>query len=166
MNQLRKFGAWLWLNKERMILGVLVLFLCYRVYVIMGEVDFDEGEGPDINPPRAGGFVDRPQTPPPIPRVPPGGAVASLANKNLLSYVAGLETNSEDEIVTGLTLISIGESNGEPNARIRSRGGRRTRSKKEGDKVGGWIIERIREEEDSVDVRHEATGQIARLVLK
>ena len=159
MNKIRKFGAWLWLNKERMILGVLVILLCYRVYaILMGEVDL--GDDNVINP-TASGLGSSP-IPPPIPRVQPGGAIVTLVNKNPLSYVAGLETDADDKIRTYLTLVSITSVDDEPRARIRPRGGR-PRSRKVGDQVDNWIISRIRE--DSVEVRHALTGQLATLTV-
>ena len=160
MNKIRKFGAWLWLNKERMILGVLVILLCYRVYaILMGEVDLGDD---NVITPTASGPVGSPLIPPSTPRVPPGGAVVSLVNKNPLSYVAGLETDADGEIRTYLTLVSITSVDDEPRARIRPRGGR-PRSRKVGDQVDNWIISRIRE--DSVEVRHALTGQLATLTV-
>lgn len=43
MNRLRKIARWLWLSKERMVLAVMVGFLCYRVYQVMYPETTGEG---------------------------------------------------------------------------------------------------------------------------
>ncbi len=73
MNRLRKIGNWLWLNKERMVLAVMVGFLIFRVYTVVSPAA-DEKEG-QIPPPPTDKIPDDanlpgdPPPPPPPPRL-------------------------------------------------------------------------------------------------
>ncbi len=68
MNRLRKIGLWIWLNKERMVLAVMVGFLIFRVY----QVVYPPSDGPtdDVIPPPGRTIpndVPTPGLPPPVP---------------------------------------------------------------------------------------------------
>jgi hypothetical protein len=39
---LRKIGDWAWVNKERLVLAVLVLFLAYRIYTVLNPSTLEE----------------------------------------------------------------------------------------------------------------------------
>lgn len=63
MNWLRKIGNWLWLNKERMVLAVMVAVLVFRVYQVLNPPPLqvgkpyripgspEDGIGPGLPPP-------------------------------------------------------------------------------------------------------------------
>jgi hypothetical protein len=157
VNKLRKFGAWLWLNKERMLLGVLVGFLCYRVYVIMDDVEIEMNI--QIVPPRASGNVGLDDAIPPIaPTAPPGAPLTSLATRNPFLYRPGAAINSDGEMEIDITLVDAPkvDRNGDLKARIKPRKGR-TKFYTEGKTVRKWIIKEIRE--DSVLIEHEDTRE-------
>jgi hypothetical protein len=64
-SKLRKFGLWVWGQKEKMFLGVLLVVLCFRVYVVL------------INPPDASALDEKPKAPPVKPTpgaLPPAAA--------------------------------------------------------------------------------------------
>ncbi|HOF41530.1 MAG TPA: hypothetical protein PLD73_15780 [Candidatus Hydrogenedentes bacterium] len=42
MDILRKLGDWGWMNKERLVLAILVIFLIYRIYVVMNPTTIEE----------------------------------------------------------------------------------------------------------------------------
>lgn len=72
MNRIRKIANWLWLNKERMVLAVMVGFLIFRVYQVVSPASGEENKRmprppgnelpDDANPP------GDPPPPPPPPR--------------------------------------------------------------------------------------------------
>ena len=162
MNNLRKFGAWLWLNKERMILGVLVGFLCFRVYVIGREATIEEREGIRVIPPSPRGSVDTPQVPPPIPAVPTGAPVLSLATKSPFGYQPGVKT-VDGVLDHDLTLVSVGPSRqGVITARIK-KGRSRIKGYEVGEKVGDWEVVRIREDEQTVTISNFGQEVVLRI---
>lgn len=64
MNFLRKIGAWLWLNKERMVLAVMVCILIFRVYTVLNPKI--ENDKPLPTPPEKEPIVDVPVPPGPV----------------------------------------------------------------------------------------------------
>ncbi len=42
MDILRKIGDWAWINKERLVLAILVIFLGYRIYAVMNPTTIEE----------------------------------------------------------------------------------------------------------------------------
>lgn len=42
MDKLRKIGEWMWQNKERLVLAVLIAFFCYRLYGVVYPEKVDE----------------------------------------------------------------------------------------------------------------------------
>jgi len=39
---LRKIGDWAWVNKERLVLAILVVFLVYRIYAVLNPTTIEE----------------------------------------------------------------------------------------------------------------------------
>jgi hypothetical protein len=157
VDKLRKFGAWLWLNKERMLLGVLVGFLCYRVWVIMEDVIIETND--QVVPPRASGNVGLGDAIPPIaPTAAPGAALTSLGTRSPFLYRPGVAINSDGEAELDITLVDAPkvDRNGDLKARIKPGKGR-TKSYAVGKEVRKWIIIEIRE--DSVLVEHADTQE-------
>ena len=157
MDKLRKFGAWLWLNKERMLLGVLVGFLCYRVYVVMEPQKFD---AKDFRPPGNSGNVGLGDALPPIaPSAPPGAPLTSLGTRNPFLYRQGAATDSDGETVLDIMLVEAPkvDRDGDLRARIKPRERGRTKTYFVGKQVRKWMINEIRE--DSVLIEHVDTGE-------
>jgi len=67
VNKFRKIARWFWLSKERMVLGVMVIVLCFRVYQVLypppdiaGDIFLPPGNSLPLD-------VKTPGTPPRIP---------------------------------------------------------------------------------------------------
>jgi hypothetical protein len=68
VNRIRKIGNWLWLNKERLVLAVMVCFLVLRVYQVVSPQE----AGPTARPYPLPGKELPPDSPPPgLPPAPP-----------------------------------------------------------------------------------------------
>jgi hypothetical protein len=159
VDKIRKFGAWLWLNKERMVFGVLALVLCFRVYVVI-EGSEPEEEGPVFVPPDSSGPVpDIVGHPPPIPVVKPGAPLYSISSNTPFSYRPGAKRDESGELKIDIELLKImpaGRGGSGFQTRMKSPTGKRV-FRKEGDKIGDWMIDRI--EEESVEVTNTVTGK-------
>lgn len=87
MNRIRKIGNWIWLNKERMVLAVMVGFLIFRVYqVVYPDTPV---EGNDLVPypsKELGDDVDRPGVPPSLPPAPRMDDWSRLWRLNPMNY--------------------------------------------------------------------------------
>jgi hypothetical protein len=163
VDKIRKFGAWLWLNKERMVFAVLALFLCFRVYVVIEVSDPEPGKNDEDNvvilPPEPSGPVpDIPDVPPLIPVIPDGTPLYSISSNNPFSYIKGAERDESGELKIDIELLEITPERGGSGfrARMKSPTGRR-RIYKEGMEIGDWMVDRI--EKDSVAVTNTVTGK-------
>jgi hypothetical protein len=118
VDKLRKAAEMLWLNKERLVLVVMVCILCFQVYKVLypekkaaGELPMRPQSGaPEVPQPTAG----------PGPTI--GGDYLSLSRRNPFSYYSGRkqggDSTSEQEVV--LKLINIQEQSAGPRARIQT----------------------------------------------
>lgn len=74
LDKVRKIGQWLWLNKERIVLGVMIAVFAYRVYVVAYPQDTIEQLPPFARPssavePFVGDPAAEPMPPPPPPPI-------------------------------------------------------------------------------------------------
>ena len=69
MNKLRKIAGWFWIGKERMVLAVMVVVLCFRVYQVLYPPPPETG-GANFQPPGNSLPLDV-KTPGIPPRIPP-----------------------------------------------------------------------------------------------
>lgn len=92
MDKLRKIGLWLWQNKERLVLGLLVVVLSYRVYKVVSE----QPEPPKLPEPPMGGTFKAPDLPGPPP--PPATEnYSSLHSRNPFWYYSNPPTGSDSQ---------------------------------------------------------------------
>lgn len=100
VDKLRKFGEFLWLNKERFILVVMVAILCFQVYKVLYPDEKPRGISPV--PPRSidentEGFT-APPIPPDKPTITISGDYVSLFRRNPFWFFSGRNqrnTNSD-----------------------------------------------------------------------
>ena len=147
MNILRKIAQWIWLNKERMVLAVMVIFLIYRVYeVVNPEV---EQVAENYRPPEPRGNIGVTVPPPlkPLPTPPP-----DMTRRHPFVWIGvnqGPGGNDEGPDVD-LRLLQIMENRGEWRARIRSQV--KTYWVSEGEKLESWEVIEINPDEETVVV--------------
>lgn len=120
MDRLRKIGKWLWLNKERLILVVMLVYLGMRVYKVFEPIQDVEKlvKAPGNALPE--GVV--PPSPPEgrPPRRPPG-QYSTLVNRNPFFFHATTARSSQDEERWNITLLQLQEPvPGKLRARIRT----------------------------------------------
>lgn len=120
MNAIRKIGAWLWNSKERMVLAVMVVVLCYRVYQVVNPPLDDENQPvftPPSNDPK--GIVP-PPPPPPVPFAPPTENWSLIWRRSSWQWQPRTDRrdqNAEAELSINLELLDIMEL---PNGRVRA----------------------------------------------
>lgn len=125
VDKLRKFGEFLWLNKERFILVVMVAILCFQVYKVLYPDEKPRGVTP--MPPRAineetEGFTT-PPLPPDRPVITISGEYASLFRRNPFWFFSGRnQRGSGSEISdTEIALLDIQVTpEGERRAQLRT----------------------------------------------
>lgn len=166
MDKLRKILIVIWLAKERIVLLLMVGFLCYRVWMVFQEADGGENTVPPPRPPVVDGAVDA-SMPPPEPRRPVAPPTSQLQRSNpfwLFSRPgASTEaTGSTEEALPEMTLLSVQDMRGTPRARIRSG---TSRWYTQGMAIGktGFIVGQIDVAAATVEVENPNTGQ--RVVL-
>jgi hypothetical protein len=154
VNRLRKIAKWLWLGKERMVLAVMVGFLCYRVY----QVVFPREDGTHIETPPIAKTTPPPpeflpgDPPPPPPRRTPE-IWASLYTRNMFVYrSSGGGTQGTDDQGSELRLLRIVPGN-PPRAQIQS--GPNRKFYLAGDQFESYQVLEINVEEGTVIVYAE-----------
>jgi hypothetical protein len=156
VEKIRKIGQWVWLNKERMVFLVMVIILCWRVYIVVKPpVPVD-----DVNPPQpsAQRQMDVPPLPPtPDPRVtpPPTAPLKRVDPFWYWSSQVGEDTGEEGDL--GIELESILPTPTGPMARLKTKGGR-ARAYREGEQFENYIVRRIDADAGEVEVYDESTG--------
>ncbi len=157
MNRVRKIGQWLWFNKERMVLVIMVGVLCYQVWEVVSP---PEGpEVPNYSPP-TGGNVQTPIPPPPPAGLGVPPATAELERRNMFTWFPPQEAGGEEEQEIELNIRLVGIR---PNpvgdgciAEIRTG---RTNYVEEGDTFEQFQVISIDCEEEIVVVFAEALGR-------
>ncbi len=154
VDKLRKAFGWIWYNKERMVLVVMVAILCYRVYQVMNP---PPEEGPTHYPPP---ITDTAQIPAEaMPPVPPEtvpidvpGNYSNLYRQNPFWYHSGDRARSEDKALTpedlDIELLAIREVSGRWRAQLRTQTTRAWYD--EGEEFEEFVLEQINPEQQSV----------------
>jgi hypothetical protein len=109
VDKLRKTGLWLFHNKERMFLFIMVGILCYRIYVVV--IPEPPEQAPAVTAPSENVPAG---TMPPVPEMRPPmdvpGNYTQLYNSNPFWYHAGKANQDKGEISAadlGITLLDI-----------------------------------------------------------
>lgn len=123
MNAIRKIGAWFWNTKERMVLAVMVIILCYRVYQVLNPV-IDDFKRTPKNPGKVLPEEVEPDEPPNPPRAVPTEDWSIIWKRPLWLWqprVDRRDINSAIEQSVNLQLMDIKEvSDGVYRVKIRS----------------------------------------------
>lgn len=99
MDKLRKIGLWIWYNKERMVLAVMFIALCYQVYKVWNPEPIENTTFPPPPDPDPEGKVDIPQPPPPLPPNPWSEPTNLLRNPfTRVGGASGGTTQGEEDI--------------------------------------------------------------------
>jgi len=125
-DKLRKFVRFVWLIKERLVLAVMVVFLCQRVYRVLNPGDPPQQ---DPLPPPKRTLEDLPPEelppePPPVPPIDIPGTYSSLVKRNPFWYYGGQGGQTDDEVSAadlGLALIDIKPLGGRVRVRLQTR---------------------------------------------
>ncbi|MBI2432632.1 MAG: hypothetical protein HYV26_07165 [Candidatus Hydrogenedentes bacterium] len=160
VDKLRKIAAWVWLNKERMVLLIAVGILCYRVYEVIFPPPPEEPK--PTNPPKnelpaPGPETEKllPPSPPPRPPIDAPDDYASLYRRNPFSYSSagggGATEVKEDELDIALLNIQPGNDG----ARAQLRAGAAKKWYKEGEPFQGYVLEDIDVDAKTVTIYSE-----------
>jgi hypothetical protein len=130
MDKLRKIGLWLWYNKERMVLIVMVVLLAYRVYGIMypaPQQTYKRIPQPQLALPEDGEErkdLGLPSAPPIQPPTGVPGTYTSLFERNPFWYYSSQAKQEQGETVQAadlnIKLVDIQDVGGKPRARLRT----------------------------------------------
>jgi len=157
--RLRKFGQWLWLNKERMVFLIMVGVLCWRVYQVVFPVPPEDAPvystpspNREMAVPQPEGVVFEPPAPPP--------PASPLLNANPFWYFAqqseGGGAAGEDRV--DVQLHGIMETPKGPVARIQA-GAARAQPFQAGEKFMTFTVMDINVDAGEVEVYDESTGE-------
>jgi hypothetical protein len=156
VNKVRKFGQWLWNNKERMVFAIMVAVLAWRVYQVVNPAPPENA--PTYAVPRSGA-VDVPY-PPDRPRPEVAPPLRPLTRANPFWYhanPAGSGADGEDE-GPDMVLDSIQMTPRGPIAMIKVSGDRARKFEK-GDKASTFEVLEIDPEGGVVIVYDESQGK-------
>jgi hypothetical protein len=155
VNSIRKIGRWFWLNKERMILVIMVCILCYRVYQIIYPPPKPQEK--QYRPPVKEVAEDqRPPLPPPPPPMLIPGAYASLHRQNPFWYYSREASDKQREVTgkdLGITLLNVRRVGETWRAQLRTQS--TTRWYNEGEEFEQFVLERVNPEEKTVVIYSE-----------
>ncbi|MBN2311746.1 MAG: hypothetical protein JXR94_22395 [Candidatus Hydrogenedentes bacterium] len=157
MEKLHKIGTWVWLNKEKVVLVVLILVFCYRVYKVVdpeeaAPLDIPKApkalpSGPEAPPPGADFPGD-----PPLPPAPPIAVPASRFAESNPFTIYGTTEHDEDQGPRRPEMRLVGIRpfpDGKPRAEIITRGTKPKRYK-EGEAFETYRLESIDEASGSI----------------
>lgn len=134
MDKLQKIGNWIWYNKERMILVVMVLVLAYRVYEVLNPPP--PRQWPPLASPRtqlpddeeSRQMLGLPGSPPPRPGIALPGDYVSFFDNNPFWYHSGTARQDTGADTRGadlnIQLLDVQVVRGTPRARLSTPGGR------------------------------------------
>ena len=158
MEKLRKIFVWIWKAKERLLLVVMVCFLCYRVYTVINPVPDDSTILPRYPSDSVSeDEIDIPLTPPRPPKDEQAESWRSLMHRNM--FVFSLITSNSTSADLGddydIKLLSIqDQGNGKYRARIKE-GNDRARSYGEGAKFSTYELIEIDPDTDCCNLYSE-----------
>ena len=162
VDKLRKVGLWFWLNKERMILVVMVCLLGYRVYAVLypPPPENDAFLAPPSTPdPETLEPEVKPPEPPPRPRDGGPGDYANLTRKNPFWYYStqGDTADEEEDACAGISLVGFQQGGDNWMAQLRTRA--TTRWYSEGDQFEEFTLLSIDGNGGTVRVYSELVGE-------
>jgi hypothetical protein len=168
MEKLYKVGQWLWRNKERMVLVILVFVLAYQVFqVVQHKPD------PTLQVPRAGTIRDTPPdtipSPEPFVSTPTGKDYAGLNQRNPFWVYSSTgekkdasgTTEAADPAIRLLNIQALPD--GGHTARIQTQG---TQWYKEGEQFESYKLLKIDAENRQVEVYSEKLGKSITLKIQ
>ena len=164
MDKLRKIGQWIWRNKERMVLVIMVGVLIYQVTAVVFP---DEIPTPKMHTPPTAGSIVAP-TPPVQPAPPPlPPSMSALVSKNpFWVYGSTSTTNATGEEDAGIQLVSLTKTpDGKWMARLRTKS-TNNRWYREGDSFETFVLRSIDGEGQAVVVYSEKLGKDVTLTLQ
>lgn len=162
MDKLRKVVEWIWLHKEQMVLGVMVIVLCWHVYKVVNP---EPPEPPAVHPrprslevselePEDRELLGLPPPPPPPPEPPRYSDWQSLKTKNPFTVTGAVGDAPPTEDRPDISLLSIMKwRDGSLRAQIRTAS--TTDWYGEGDQFESYQLLGIDEEAQTVEIYSE-----------
>ena len=169
VDKARKIAIWLWENKERAVLGVMVVFLGYRLFLMINPPEPPPPPSPVRPSPSGEVAVPEPELTPPRPDRPSYDRDA-LVNRNPFwtnpygRDVTAQRRREEPEEAPAVE-ISLDRITEMPDGSYRARlsRGRSRSTVQEGETFAGYQVLSIDGEDGSVELYHEETRDILRL---
>lgn len=169
VDKLQKIGAWLWRNKERAVLLVMLVILGYRGYQLVSPPPMPNW--PRLQPPKpqlpddlselAEQNVELPPVPSPRPPADVPESYASLYQKNPFWYYSGSGSSQGDQEITveqlNIQLLNIQQVQGRWRARLRTTS--TTKWYDEGEQFEEFEVIRINPDNQTVEIRSERYGR-------
>lgn len=130
MDKLQKIGSWIWYNKERMMLVVMIAVLAYRVYGVMypepsqtwSPISTPQAALPEDGEERQ--TLGLPANPPAPPPIGFPGVYASLYERNPFWYYSGQAQQQSGQTARAedlnIQLVDIQVAAGRPRARLKT----------------------------------------------
>jgi hypothetical protein len=168
VNKLRKALAWLWRNKERIVLVILVGALVWQLYKIVGEAEAGfESKPLPPRPPREGEYFG-PEEPPPPPPLQSPEDWSSLVLRNAF-WLFGTDIDGPEDGEggddPGIALLQIRPwSDGGFRARLETESAKKWYG--EGEKFESFELLHIYPDENTVEVYSEELGRTVTLTAK
>ena len=148
MDKLRKIGLWIWYNKERMVLAIMFIALCYQLYKVWNP---EPPEKTKVFVPASmetEGKVEIPQPPSPPRRNSPASITSLLGNPFTRMTGAARENAGGEESIKLLRIIKW--SDGTLRAELQD--SRERDYFKEGESFGTYEVLSINQEAGEVEV--------------
>ena len=159
MEKVRKFFEWLWNAKERLVLAVMVMLLCWNVYRVVYPPKPAE---PKVHrAPDRSGFDEIPQVTPLEPAQSQDWA--SIYTPNPFWYLAGQKINNDTEKPedVGITLLDIRQVRGKNRAKLQTESSARWYD--EGQQFESFELLSVDPDAGTCQVRSEGSGKVITL---
>ena len=159
MDQLIKLRAWLWLNKEKILLGALVLVLCFQVYKVVypPEVELPDPPKPPKNTMPEDSRI-LPGMPPIIPPLPDRVPATGLIENNPFT-VYGIDRGTERDRKPQLWFVGLRPWGDGWRAEITTNPNARPKRYQEGEEFESFRLEKIDVENKEIVVYSQADGR-------
>lgn len=118
MEKIRYFGNWVWLNKERMVLVVMIVVLCYQVWKVASPSKDNNLIGAR-HPNPSSNAVDMVEQIPEPPKMPPIERPVSLYRKNPFWYYGSQRSSGQGTTETEIRLRLVNIQGSGDSARVK-----------------------------------------------
>ena len=171
MEKIRKIFLWVWNVKERVVLAIMVCFLCYRVYPFIYPTEEDISANRIPNSPRttvSEDDIDIPSLPPPAPKLHDRENWNNIYRRSPFQFLPASGNANQagsDDANSNLQLISIQDVGGGVfMARIKV-GNDRPRTLRQGQQFGTYELLVIDPDTGCCEIYSEDVGEDIEICL-